>query len=311
MQTIKLPDKTARPRVLGFSAAGRWLAAWDYGEVYVLDTAGGTVRAAWGERIRPKYSVGGAGDVSAVPGVGFTPDGRVIAGRLIYGSLDGAKFHVHDADTGEVRRALPAGDVRGGEVAPDGRAVYLAFYGRGIVRCDPLTGKCSEVFGKHGEWTRHLAVSADGRWLAGVTHLVPNTVRVWNLGGKKLPARATKQFKFNPGDRHSAVTISGDGAFVAYTRPGVNVLDVGTGDVWRVAADSGKLCRDVAFHPARPVLAYSGGTDEVTFHDAAARTELRRYAWKAGPVGALAFSPDGLRCAAAGVGKVVIWDVDA
>jgi len=26
---------------------------------------------------------------------------------------------------------------------------------------------------------------------------------------------------------------------------------------------------------------------------------------------ATAFSPDGLRCAVAGVGKVVVWDVDA
>ena len=58
------------------------------------------------------------------------------------------------------------------------------------------------------------------------------------------------------------------------------------------------------------MLAFSGGSAEVTLYDAVARTSLKRYAWGIGQVFATRFSPDGLRCAAGAPGKVVIWDVD-
>jgi WD40 repeat protein len=312
MQRIRLPDKKDQPRALGFSAEGRWLIAWDNGKVFVLDTASGTVHAKWGELIRPTAAIGHTGAVSAVPGVGFTSDGQPIIGRLVYARDDGPKFHVHDVNSGAVRRALPAGDVRAGEVGPGGRFVYLAFYAQGIARCDPLTGKASAPFGKHKEWPRCLAVSADEKWIAGLSEEPTYTViRVWSLSGKKLPTRAARQFKPPAQGRYSGLALSSDGAFVAYTMPGVNVIDVKTGDTRQVVPESGGLCKEVAFRPSRPVLAYSGGTEEVTLYDVKARTELMRYAGEAGEVCALAFSADGMRCAAASPGHVVIWDVDA
>ena len=68
--------------------------------------------------------------------------------------------------------------------------------------------------------------------------------------------------------------------------------------------------REVAFHPSRPILAYSGASAEVAFYDVVARAELKRFAWGIDKTTATAFSDDGLRCAAAGAGKVVVWDVD-
>ena len=48
----------------------------------------------------------------------------------------------------------------------------------------------------------------------------------------------------------------------------------------------------------------------MVFWDAAARAELKRYDWGLGKIGAVAFSPDGFRCAAASRTKAVVWDVD-
>jgi hypothetical protein len=87
---------------------------------------------------------------------------------------------------------------------------------------------------------------------------------------------------------------------------------VGTGERVGVAetASGYPAGRSVRFHPARPLLAYCAGTDEVVFWDAASRAEVRRFAWGAGRLSAVEFSADELRCAAA-EGKVVVWDMDA
>ncbi|MBY0458594.1 MAG: hypothetical protein K2V38_14740 [Gemmataceae bacterium] len=89
------------------------------------------------------------------------------------------------------------------------------------------------------------------------------------------------------------------------------MANVRAAEFWRAGDDTANTRHDLAFHPTRPVLALRGGraTGEVVFDDAAARGELKRYAWEVGVLSAVAFSPDGLRCAA-GPGQVVVWDVD-
>ena len=45
--------------------------------------------------------------------------------------------------------------------------------------------------------------------------------------------------------------------------------------------------------------------------DATDGSAVRSFDWQIGPVTAVAFAPDGLTCAAAGLnGNVVVWDVD-
>jgi WD40 repeat protein len=67
---------------------------------------------------------------------------------------------------------------------------------------------------------------------------------------------------------------------------------------------------EVVFHPAKTLLAFNAGAGEVAFWNVSTQHELKRYAWGIGSITALAFSPDGFRCAAAGNSKVVVWDVD-
>jgi WD40 repeat protein len=68
---------------------------------------------------------------------------------------------------------------------------------------------------------------------------------------------------------------------------------------------------DAAFSPDGRVVVVACGDGSVRFLDAEAWDELRRYDWGIGPVRSVAFSPDGLLCAAGGEkGQVVVWDVD-
>jgi WD40 repeat protein len=300
MQCSELPGADVRPRAIGFSPDGRLLAAWDRGQVFVLDTTAGTVRTVWA-----KGEIG----MSSVPGVGFTADGRgVIAHHNLYPR---PVVHVHDIDSGAVLRTFVTNHGNAVEPGPGGQVVYLCVIPAErqveIVRWDPLTGEQKPAFGRHGSFLRQLAVSADEQWVAGSNRA---EVRIWNLSGGKLPKRAARQFRLDTSGYISALALSSDGAFVAASGPGVHVWEVRTGDHLQVAEQAGQFCREIAFHPTRPILACSGGSSEVTFWDATARSVLRRFHWDMGEVQAVAFASDGLRCAAAGRGKVMVWDVD-
>lgn len=297
MQVIELPDRQFAPLSMAFAPDGGSLAAWSWGRVCVLDTASGTVRRTIGDKVSGMVSV---------PGVGFTADGRavVVASRYVKPPV-----RVYDLDSGEVLREYP--DFDGLEVAPGGR-VYATRHPKPywveIVRWNPLTGEVLPPFAHHKGYLRQLAVSADEKWVAGSTAY---SVRVWNLGGPRPPARAARQFESAHYSCIYGLALSADGAFVAYNPPGVHVGNVKTGEVWKVSETGARHSREVAFHPSRPLLAYSGAGPEVVFYDVAARAELKRFAWNVGNVTATCFSPDGLRCAAGAAGKVVVWDVDA
>jgi WD40 repeat protein len=300
VQTIALPDEKFQPLNLGFSPDGRLLAAWGWSVVYVLDTASGTVQGVYG-----KKDIG----MTELPGVGFTADGK---GVLVYNDSNESPVRVYDLDTRKVTRESPKVE-RGCamEVGPGGRLVYLSCrprpYWTFIARWDPLTGKTLPAFALHKHFVRQLAVSADEKWVAGSGS---DILRVWNLSGPKLPDRATRQFRLQ--SRVACIyglALSADGAFVAYCGAGVGVGDVRTGEMWQLGSST-QLGREIAFHPSRPVLACSRGSAEVTFFDVTTRTELKQYAWGFAEVLSTCFSPDGLRCAAAGLGKVVVWDVD-
>jgi WD40 repeat protein len=67
----------------------------------------------------------------------------------------------------------------------------------------------------------------------------------------------------------------------------------------------------VAFHPGGSFLATAGDDGLVRYWDPRTGRELQRCDGKIGTVLALAFAPDGMRCAAGGSsGAVVVWDVD-
>jgi WD40 repeat protein len=276
--------------------------------VWLVDTTVVSVHLLWTEADSP---------YSNTNCVGFTADGRYV---LAYHDLrPNASVVVHDLNTGTSVRDYRVIYHEACEVGPGGRLVYVATVvaaHRGlveIVRWNPLTGEKLRPFGRHAYSIQKLAVSGDEKWVAGSNGEI---IRVWNLGGKKLPSRATRQLTI-PQALVVELALSFDGAYFAaqtllWTGGTVHLGDVRTGEVWKVADHSRLSGKAIAFHPARALLAYSGGGAEVAFYDAASRAELKRFVWDIGNITAMAFSPDGLRCAAAAHGgKIVIWDVDA
>jgi WD40 repeat protein len=320
VQVIELPGLDICPTSLGFSPDGRLLAAWDSLGASVLDLVSSRATSLW-RTTRPQFSYGS----DRAPAIGFTADSRgVIALHLTYrvGTNPEAALRVYNATTGDVIRGRPASPWTSLEIGPGGRLVYLSVYdddtGKiGILRWNPLTGQVLPVFG----WSRrdlfHLAVSADERC---VVASIWEGARVLKFTGKEPPKRASKQLAYTAYNFPFVLTVSADGAHVAatgfrYAPAGwhVEAWAVGTGKRYTVAKGAGRyLCgRNVHFHPTKPLLAYCTSDDEVIFWNAATRTEVKRFAWGIDRLEAVRFSPDGLRCAAAGAGKVVVWDVDA
>jgi WD40 repeat protein len=324
VQTFDLPKPKATernrafspdvmPEALAFSPDGQLLAAWNRGGVYVIDTATGTVRTLWADRDRGLINV---------PGVGFTADGKAV---VAHHNVRPPGVWVHDIATGKVVRKLCVNRFDAVEPSPGGRLVYIGNRPEPgwseIVPWDPLTGKTRLAFARQKGSVRRLAVSADEKWIAGAGKAVAH---IWSLSDPTQPARATKRFGMESYGEIAALAVSHDGALVAATGigVGVRVWDVETGDEWQAAPYPSQYAREIAFHPSRPILALGGNSREVAFWDTTSRTELKRFAWEwPEPAGtslgydvdrvlASCFSPDGLRCATAVAGQVVVWDVD-
>jgi len=304
VQVFPLPNAARQHQAIAFSPDGRLLAAWDYGRVFVIDTTSGSIRTLCSK-----------GDISMsnVPGLGFTADSRGVISQ--HETHPNPFLRVHDVDSGEVTQELSLTYGNAVEPGPGGRLVYLGsqeFHKSvEVFRWNPLTDEWLPEFARHNGYLRQLAVSADEQWVAGAT---TNVIRLWNIAGGKLPTRAVRQFKVEKYATIYNIALSSDGAFLASHDWLTRVWDTQTGEQWelspRQSTDGTDFCREIAFHPSRPILAFSGKTLEVAFWDAATRAEVRRFTWDIGRISATAFSPDGLRCAAAGTGKVVVWDVD-
>jgi WD40 repeat protein len=282
---------------LAFSPDGRSLAVLaPTGQLIVIDTLSGEF-----------HPVALPTATYPTSGMIFTNEGRAVA----FSALE-QPFRLYDSATGQPLSRLEVPSVGAVLSTPDGNTLYA-------VRSDESSGSTEILrwsadlsplpsFGKHkGGWIAAVAVSPRGNWFAagGGKH-----ARVWNLNGKEPPARATCHLK--AGGYVKSVAITADGSMLAAAvRNRVIVWDVKSGKEVARYSNHKRAVNALAMHPERPVLV-SGGNEELVFvYDLGSRQKPKALDWKIGPIGTLAFAPDGLRCAAAGYsGKVVVWDVD-
>lgn len=69
--------------------------------------------------------------------------------------------------------------------------------------------------------------------------------------------------------------------------------------------------RALGFSASGRLLVTGTGQGTCHYHDAQAGCELASFDWGIGPIHSVAFSPDGLTCAAGGEkGQIVVWDVE-
>jgi WD40 repeat protein len=306
MQSFDLPGTRSDPDAMQFSPDNRYLVIQAFGQVDVLDTTTGKLRS-----ICPHYYV-----KFGTSGVGFTANGR----GVVYFKSKDRSVRVFDLGTRRNKvlrqnKMVPwhsQGELGISAVHPAGHLVFVAVHPEKetveVAALDTSSGKQKFSFGRHKSFLRELAVSPDGRWVAGCAR---KDLRVWYIGGRKASNRADWHLRDLEEYSFGQLALAQDGAFLAAGGIGcVRIWDLKAGtelslDRWHAGG--------LAFAPDRPLLAFTDHapeTGEVVFWDARARAEVRRFDWGLGPMGAIAFSQDGCRCATANRTKAVVWDVD-
>jgi WD40 repeat protein len=186
-------------------------------------------------------------------------------------------------------------------ISADGRFLALVGSRRGDVdvihRINLADG--SELAAIHAN-VGSLAYSRDGQLLA-VSELSTG-VTVWS---------GTVQLDWWP-ETADALTWSADGRLAWGRERVASVARPGEGTRARSWGERGELLSALDFAPDGWLLLSGTQGGVCAVHDTAAGAQLRAFEWGIGPIYSVAFSPDGLTCAAGGEkGQVVVWDVDA
>ena len=154
-----------------------------------------------------------------------------------------------------------------------------------------------------------MGVSPDGNMIAAGT-TTGDTYLIRVKDGESLGVLKVKRHKhasvwrlaFSPSGMHLGVADCN----------ALRVWDVKSAELVWDAADAKAQVIDLAYHPDGNTLAVVRSDGVALFLDAQTGAVRKRYAWKVGQLNSVAFSPDGLTCAAGGEkGQVVVWDVDS
>lgn len=149
-----------------------------------------------------------------------------------------------------------------------------------------------------------LAVSPDGRWIAGGTN--DSAVAVWDASSGECAEVRTV------GGAVASLVFAGDSArYAVGAGETATVFLVQTPESAVVLPGAVQTIVCPAFHPADSTrLATAGPDNSVVLWDAACGARVRTYAGHSALVSALAFSHDGARLLSGGVDeRVVVWDV--
>ena len=201
------------------------------------------------------------------------------------------------------------------QFTPDG-ARLLVFGGievRGVddvAYLDPASG---EEVNRIETISEGAAVSPDGSRVVSVS---PYVRRVDRRGGSLHWREAEDGAAWIPlpaakGTRSRGLAFDASGRLAVVNAKWVYGLPASGGEPQLVLASESKQMNASVFSPAGRRILTGAHDGSLRVWDAADGKPVRSFDWQIGPVTAVAFAPDGLTCAAAGLnGKVVIWDAD-
>jgi len=159
---------------------------------------------------------------------------------------------------------------------------------------------------------RVIAVSPDGRIVAAGTHTgETHLLRV--RGGQTLGILKRKRRKRTDDVSVRRLAFSPSGKQLGVVVDGIlRVWNVKSAELRWDAEDAKAHVIDLAYHPDGNTIAVVRSDGAAVLFDSESGTVRKRYDWKVGQLNSVAFSPDGLTCAAGGEkGQIVVWDVDS
>ena len=242
-----------------------------------------------------------AGHTSAIAGVAFSPDGRLLATA----SSDGTA-RVWDPATGEYLRTLTghASRVLGVAFSPDGRLLAAASDDATARVWDPATGDCLRTLTGHTGAVYGVAFSPDGRLLATASD--DGTARVWDPATGDCLRTLTGHT-----DSPIGVAFSPDGRLLATASHDrtARVWDPATGDCLRTLTGHTRTVYGVAFSPDGRLLATASVDKTARVWDPATGEYLRTLTGHSSAVLGVAFSPDARLLATASEDRTArVWN---
>ncbi|MBN9122283.1 MAG: hypothetical protein J0I06_24610 [Planctomycetes bacterium] len=317
MRAYKL-KKLKRVHAVHFTPDGARLLAVGGAEARLVDAAGWLDLATGenGGRIE-KYATCAAVDPALTRYAVGGEDAGARRIALEWTALDGpVEWHRF---TGPKVIPSPRHNVSGLAFDPTGARLAVGYSRRGGARGRPSrpVQKLSVVDRNTGEARAELptefeacvmSFSADGARLAATGGIDGDTrVAVFDVGTRERlftfepPATVTRVARFLPDNR--VVVANGRDVYV---------LPAAGDPPQFTLAGHPKQVNAVAVAPGGRRLLTASHDGSIRTWDASTGEAGPAFDWNIGAVTALAFSPDGLTCAAAGLnGKVVVWDVDA
>jgi WD40 repeat protein len=280
------------------------------GSMLAFQTDASTVKLVETGNWTVKYTCDGTSDANASPAansrflvsvrsvqaVGFSPDGKSVAGEIEQGGIK-----LWDVRTGEVRRTL-AGEDSSSQVSISANGNMVA-----EVRPDQSVRLWNVDSGEHWNTTAldgdisALSLSSDGRML-GIAS--PDRVVIVDNGDHQR-----KRIIDGIHGKVLSLAFSNDGRLLAVaTEQGVKVWDVESGSLRRDLSARG--ISTVRFAAGDRVVAAGGRDGRVTLWDLESGSIYRELKKHSAAVNAIAFSPDGKFLASGGDDRsVIIWEV--
>jgi WD40 repeat protein len=180
----------------------------------------------------------------------------------------------------------------------------------GKKRLRPVPG--TELAFRYPNGPDGLAISPNGEILATISGDGRRVYRWQCASGTALPeidlAGQDNSMRFMYDQR---VVFSPDNRTLAVAGKSLTLLDAESGILCHTLPKAGTVT-GMAFHPSGQRLVTVSGSEEVQVWDVATGKQVIRSRWEAGPLRAVAVSPDGCTAVAGGEeGRLVQWDLDA